>query len=546
MPAPTSPDLKAQGNALFSAKNYKEAEKKYTGAIEAGDEVADPKGLAILYANRAACRLSLKRYVDTERDSTKATVLDPTYAKAFARLATAQDAQGKYDKSKESWQHALDVLPQTDLKPAEQVQKSQYEVGLSNATAALIKAQTTVVDRTDPHTGPVVIQGGQGRMPWYIAATIVPRLRMEVANNLNLLASSAWVIHHAYEEFARGLKEMKDLKPLGNLMQGTLGAIDSLSNGLMRDLRVFHITDHGFVSRYNKQIIFEAQARRAWTEGGPELVIREALARQRKEGWSSTRPAVALTVRAWIMRATFESGLRRNHHVAAELYKNALDVLHKLKEHWILESRENRGTVFEQSFIFGVKHLYIDALMHTYDRSNPSTELLEDLLRESDLLIREVDQELEHPSQNEVDPGFVSSFYLYPRGQAYTMKGFYYAQMAKREGNDSSIFFHKAAREYLKATESFPIDDENHPYFLNVALELMSQAHTFPIREILDVMKRIRLSIPKAKEIWQRSALSSEGLWTMLERVASDEQELRNQVAEGKVNMDSTAGCEPI
>jgi hypothetical protein len=59
----SSADLKAQGNVLFIAKNFAEAEKKYTGAIEASTETADPKGLAVLYANRSACRLSLKRFV---------------------------------------------------------------------------------------------------------------------------------------------------------------------------------------------------------------------------------------------------------------------------------------------------------------------------------------------------------------------------------------------------------------------------------------------------------------------------------------------------
>jgi hypothetical protein len=60
----SSADLKAQGNALFSAKKFKQAEKKYTEAIEAGDEEADAKGQAVLYSNRAACRLSLKRFVN--------------------------------------------------------------------------------------------------------------------------------------------------------------------------------------------------------------------------------------------------------------------------------------------------------------------------------------------------------------------------------------------------------------------------------------------------------------------------------------------------
>jgi stress-induced-phosphoprotein 1 len=51
--------------------------------------------------------------------------------------------------------------------------------------------------------------------------------------------------------------------------------------------------------------------------------------------------------------------------------------------------------------------------------SDASTELLEDLLKESDLLISEVTEALRHSEQEPVDPGFVSSFYLYPRGNAY-------------------------------------------------------------------------------------------------------------------------------
>jgi stress-induced-phosphoprotein 1 len=64
----SSANLKAQGNVLFIAKNFAEAEKKYTGAIEASNETetADPKGLAVLYANRSACRLSLKRSVNRQ------------------------------------------------------------------------------------------------------------------------------------------------------------------------------------------------------------------------------------------------------------------------------------------------------------------------------------------------------------------------------------------------------------------------------------------------------------------------------------------------
>ena len=47
--------LKDEGNALFAKKDYGAAYKKYTEAI------AEDGNNAILYANRAACSLNMKR-----------------------------------------------------------------------------------------------------------------------------------------------------------------------------------------------------------------------------------------------------------------------------------------------------------------------------------------------------------------------------------------------------------------------------------------------------------------------------------------------------
>ena len=49
--------LKSEGNQFFSRGQYKEAIDKYSEAIE-----LDSKN-AILYANRAQCRLKLNEYV---------------------------------------------------------------------------------------------------------------------------------------------------------------------------------------------------------------------------------------------------------------------------------------------------------------------------------------------------------------------------------------------------------------------------------------------------------------------------------------------------
>ena len=47
--------LKAEGNALFTKKDFKGAYKKYTEALKCDDK--NP----ILYSNRAACSLGLNR-----------------------------------------------------------------------------------------------------------------------------------------------------------------------------------------------------------------------------------------------------------------------------------------------------------------------------------------------------------------------------------------------------------------------------------------------------------------------------------------------------
>ncbi|KAJ7865640.1 hypothetical protein B0H14DRAFT_2734107 [Mycena olivaceomarginata] len=539
----TAVELKAQGNALFGVKNFAEAEKMYTKAIEtSGDD--DSKGLAVLYANRAACRLSLKRYMDADGDAKKATNLDPTYAKAYARLATSNDCMGSYDKSKINWQRALDALPKTNLKPAEEVQKAQYEAGLKAASAALTKLENTVLGQD----GRTFIVRGEGRMPWDLAAAIVPRLRVQrpTAGSPDLY-SSAWVIHGAYEDFMNGVRLMSRIQPRepAGKWSSMLGAITSLTNGILRDSRVMHFPNGDFITNYNKQVSFEASAYNAWTEGGPEVVIREALARQRKEGWQATRPALSVTVRAWIMRGIMEGGIYNRHDVAVEFFKNALHVIQTLREHWILESKDDRGIIFEKTFAFGIQRLYLDAIMQSYRDSAGSTEILADLLKESEALIRENDEALRQPrSQDPVDPGFLSSFYVYPKGQAYAMKGFYYNKMSVKGNNDPPAFFRKAAIEYLAAAKCYPEDDEHHPWFLHVALGNMLNARSFPLRETLDVMKRIRVATPKAKEIWERSSLSAAGVWDTLGKVATQEQELRDAVAAGKFTLDACIGIE--
>jgi hypothetical protein len=127
--------------------------------------------------------------------------------------------------------------------------------------------------------------------------------------------------------------------------------------------------------------IFEAQKRRAWTEGGPELIINEAQKRLRKEGWDSVRPALTTTIRfecscdfcplcahfsfcsGYIMRGFMEGSARGNHVAQVEMYTRCIEILEWGRKTWCNIPREERGAIFEPTFIMGVRTMRLEALV---------------------------------------------------------------------------------------------------------------------------------------------------------------------------------------
>ncbi|KIY44169.1 TPR-like protein, partial [Fistulina hepatica ATCC 64428] len=118
--------LKRQGNTLFANKSWKKASEKYTQAL-----ALDPKS-SVLYSNRSACKLQSGRYGSFFE---RATELDPSYAKAWARLAAAYDALREYRESVVAWQKAIDCLPPENLSSMQASQRSQYQADLAAAQA---------------------------------------------------------------------------------------------------------------------------------------------------------------------------------------------------------------------------------------------------------------------------------------------------------------------------------------------------------------------------------------------------------------------------
>ncbi|KAL3152969.1 hypothetical protein ABBQ38_011999 [Trebouxia sp. C0009 RCD-2024] len=78
--------LKEAGNRAVQASQWQDAVSSYSEAINACAD-APPVFSAVLHSNRAAAYQGLQQYADAVADNLRAKALDPSYGKAYSRLA---------------------------------------------------------------------------------------------------------------------------------------------------------------------------------------------------------------------------------------------------------------------------------------------------------------------------------------------------------------------------------------------------------------------------------------------------------------------------
>ncbi|KAJ7592877.1 hypothetical protein C8J56DRAFT_1045330 [Mycena floridula] len=552
--------LKEEGNKLFAQQDFVSASVKYTEAL-----AVDPEN-PILFSNRAACLLQMGQYMDAKADCIKATTLDPLYARAWARMGSCTDALGEWEQSTLAWQNALNVLPKDNLSPLQAKQKLQYTESFKAAEEKFAKVK---LGEPPSHAIQATMEMVD-LMPAKVAERMLPDLMAQ--NNPN---SIAWVLQAAYKDYKTGLDTMKAIKVIktGNLrrLEGTTGAIQDMTNGILRDMRVFYM-DHGWQEAFERQWNLEAAQKRLWLTAGPELIMEEALVRQRNEGWGSVRPALSSTIRSchtgipepfansrvrhWIMRGFLNFRVKQSPTSSVEYLGRSLEVLNWGRQVWKAVPTSDRGAIFDPTFVRGVHSLYVTALMEA-SRSAASTDIgnmraLEDLYDAAQDLAREAQANPFNPiNYPQVDTGFQHSFFGLPLANALAAKGFYHIQLAtkaKKERNFAQSKEHQlsSADFYLQAADSLPPDDEDHPWFLKCALTYMGPYEP-PLRTSLALMQRIRESLPKMRRIWQaHPAMGKRERNPAYKKIAQEEITLRKLLAEGKLKMDKKValqGC---
>ncbi|OJA15547.1 hypothetical protein AZE42_09878 [Rhizopogon vesiculosus] len=381
-----------------------------------------------------------------------------------------------------------------------------------------------------------------GERPWQVAAKLLPELERASATNMQSLISSAWVIVYAHEEFTKGVEIMEGLKQYPSAEAeagfGYLGNRDGLvrlTNGILRDDRAFVISRPDWIAMYTKQVAFEYGCCQAWLFEGLETIKGLAQKRLKEKGWNNLRPALSVTVRAAIMRASIDGNLRQEPQAGVHYLRRALDLLEWGRSIWENVPGDDRGEIFEDTFVIGVRGMYLKVFSEAYytDPGLNSKFPLEHLKKEAEDLLKET--ELAPTLMKEkVDPGFLLSFINYPAGIAHSMIGLYHVEMAQycADPRERMSSFMNGSRAYLLAAGEYPVDDELHPLYLNRILDLMGNAGGH-VSDFITVADHLRELAPKMRKIWAVSALAQGGRDQRIQANLDRARDFMKRVAEG-------------
>ncbi|KAJ2927285.1 hypothetical protein H1R20_g9809, partial [Candolleomyces eurysporus] len=271
------------------------------------------------------------------------------------------------------------------------------------------------------------------------------------------------------------------------------------------------------------------------------MITKEAPERLDAEGWGSVRPALAVTIRIWIFTAWFRSQFVGHFDFAHEMLMNALDVLEWGRNQWPDVSKDDRGTIFEKSFIRAVKLMLLEAMHESIFRNGPTKFAYEELIKYAEAIIDDADSD---PDPENTFFGHRLAYWMYPKGIALSILGWVYLMKATHsspEGAERTSTFREASQYYLLATKNFPEDDEYHVRFLVRALECLCAMGTIPLRQTLPLCDAIRKSFDQAMEIWGAMPIA-ERLKGQCSQVKAFEDEHRKLISEGRCTLDSVSG----
>ncbi|KAF9524093.1 hypothetical protein CPB83DRAFT_641657 [Crepidotus variabilis] len=457
--------IKAEGNMLYKQRKYKAAHRKFSLAIQlnSNDE--------IYLTNRAACSMAMQKHSDARVDAKRATEINPSYIKAWLWLSLASKALQEWEEAIVALQRLISLLPVPENDP----QRRQYTSQLENARKALKKGSPRRMNIPD--------EPNDIKPPWVIAEE-----KMNLLRTKERVLSSGWVLWHAH----RGIDELCMLteRQSGSnaSWMGKPDALVDLCNGLMRDERVMMLHSPQLLSKLQSQILFQIFVYGCWDDLDVDDVKEKALQMIEVKGWTSTRDALSMTIRVWIVQGMLTSQ-QHDHSLALQHFSRVNEILTWGCTVWHDVPIKDRGCIFEWTFLRNAKLHYLSAiqlaLRHDVEDCRFTVRQLLSLCRD---LVTETDL---HPPTGgiELDPGFYSSFWVYPKAYALSFMGWCYGENGKKATDASSACaaYSKSFDYFYQAAKTLPPDED---LIVPMLLEGLDNAYlaNLPINKILPLI----------------------------------------------------------
>ncbi|TDL17203.1 hypothetical protein BD410DRAFT_831649 [Rickenella mellea] len=349
---------------LLKKLDYIQAYEKYTSAIELDGTNA------IIFNNRAACGKALNRMLEATSD---------------AQMETAN-----YIGAMTSWKQALECVPKSNLNPAEQKLKRQFNQGLKS-TEGRVKAANMAAQAMHKPVPQEVFYSGD--LPSDRAKAMMPEVCDRPAEDG---ISSAWIIHSADKLFLEGAKDMKELhKDASGRTIFKLDAIEKLSDAVLTDKRIFRIAEPNWMEKYNNQLTTENTSRGAWLGHGPKIAL--------------------------VMYGFFAYRLTHDYAAAVTWYNSAIELLERGRNVWKDIPNDQSGMVFMDNFLRAVRSAHLEAYFDAcvtelgkFSKNYPLDRLAE--------LADELYHDSSNPPPPDTDHASILSFYRYPAANALAMK----------------------------------------------------------------------------------------------------------------------------
>lgn len=155
-------ELKAKGNAAFSAKDYTTAIQHYTDAIAAAKGPED--AVHVLYSNRSACYSGLKQWEQALNDAEECIKINPAFAKGYGRKGGALHGARKLEDAVAAYEEGLKIAPEDAglKKGMEDVKRALDSEGGPEASIGTMFQDPQMISKlaANPKTAPLLADPG--------------------------------------------------------------------------------------------------------------------------------------------------------------------------------------------------------------------------------------------------------------------------------------------------------------------------------------------------------------------------------------------------